>query len=117
MHPYFSDDEFWDYLASLTVSVLPYRFGTHSGWLEASYDLGTAVVAPSCGFYHQQRPCGVFGFGDQGLDPVSLCGAIHRAHARWAAGCPAPRADWVARLAERRELAAAHRAIYASVLR
>lgn len=117
VHPYFSDDEFWDYLASLTVSVLPYRFGTHSGWLEASYDLGTAVVAPSCGFYRQQRPCGVFGFGDRGFDPVSLCGAIHRAHARWAAGCPAPRADWVARLAERRELAAAHRAIYASVLR
>ena len=43
--------------AALDVSVLPYRFGTHSGWLEACFDLGTAVVAPSCGFYAEQRPC------------------------------------------------------------
>ena len=34
------DDELWDYLQSLDVSVLPYRFGTHSGWLEACHDLG-----------------------------------------------------------------------------
>ena len=39
-----------------TSSVLPYRFGTHSGWLEACYDLGTAVVAPTCGFYAEQQP-------------------------------------------------------------
>ncbi|WP_082971437.1 glycosyltransferase [Mycobacterium sp. 852002-51971_SCH5477799-a] len=117
VHPYFTDDELWEYLASLTVSVLPYRFGTHSGWLEASYDLGTAVVAPTCGFYHQQRPCGVFGYSDEGFDEASLCHAIHWAHARWAAGEPAPRASWEERLAERRELAAAHRAIYRSVLR
>jgi glycosyltransferase involved in cell wall biosynthesis len=116
MHPYFSDDELWEYLASLTVSVLPYRFGTHSGWLEASFDLGTAVVAPSCGFYQQQRPCGVFEFCEERFDPASLCRAIHRAHARWVAGDPAPSADWATRLAERRELASAHRAIYQSVL-
>ena len=54
-HPYFSDDELWDYLLELDVSVLPYRFGTHSGWLEACYDLGTAIVAPSCGFYAEQQ--------------------------------------------------------------
>ncbi|MDM4139899.1 MULTISPECIES: glycosyltransferase family 1 protein [Mycobacterium] len=117
VHPYFSDDELWEYLSSLTVSVLPYRFGTHSGWLEAGYDLGTAVLAPSCGFYHQQRPCGVFGYSDEGFDQASLCHAIHRAYARWAAGDPAPRAGWVDRLTERRELAAAHRAIYRGVLK
>ncbi len=74
-HPYFSDDQLWDYLASLRVSVLPYRFGTHSGWLEACFDLGTAVVAPRCGYYDQQRPCESFGFGEQGLDRESLAAA------------------------------------------
>jgi hypothetical protein len=28
VHPYFTDYELWDYLSSITVSVLPYRFGT-----------------------------------------------------------------------------------------
>ena len=32
---------------SLDVSVLPYRFGTHSGWLEACYDLGTTCSRPT----------------------------------------------------------------------
>ena len=47
VHPYFTDDELWDYLSSVSVSVLPYRFGTHSGWLEACFDLGTAAVVPT----------------------------------------------------------------------
>src|SRR5690606_28303224 len=64
VHPYFSDDELWQYLADLSVSVLPYRFGTHSGWLEACFDLGTAVVAPSCGFYGEQRPCSVYTYDE-----------------------------------------------------
>ena len=57
VHDYFTDDELWDYLSSLDVSVLPYRFGTHSGWLEACFDLGTIVLAPDCGYYAEQRPC------------------------------------------------------------
>ncbi|BDB45026.1 hypothetical protein Mkiyose1665_23490 [Mycobacterium kiyosense] len=116
VHPYFTDDELWAYLASLTVSVLPYRFGTHSGWLEACFDLGTAVIAPTCGFYHEQRPCGVFDLHDAGFDEASLRHAVQEAYARWAAGEPAPRARWAARMAERRELADAHRDIYRSVL-
>lgn len=35
VHDCFSDDELWSYLEALDLSVLPYRFGTHSGWLEA----------------------------------------------------------------------------------
>lgn len=116
VHPYFSDDELWEYLASLAVSVLPYRFGTHSGWLEACFDLGTAVVAPSCGFYHQQRPCGVFEFDEHTFDESSLDRAINDAYLRWAAGEPAPRATWAQRRAERRQLAEAHQDIYQSVL-
>lgn len=57
VHDYFADDELWDYLSSIDVSVLPYRFGTHSGWLGACFDLGTTVLAPDCGYYFEQRPC------------------------------------------------------------
>ena len=56
VHDYLTDDELWDYLAGLDVSVLPYRFGTHSGWLEACRDLGTTVVAPDCGYFADQGP-------------------------------------------------------------
>ena len=56
MHDYFSDEDLWAYLASLDLSVLPYTFGTHSGWLEACRDLQTTVLAPSCGYYAEQGP-------------------------------------------------------------
>lgn len=56
VHDIYSNDELWDYIAGLDLSVLAYRFGTHSGWLEVCYDLGTRVLAPSVGFYHQQHP-------------------------------------------------------------
>ena len=116
VHSYFSDDELWDYLASLTVSLLPYRFGSHSGWLEACFDLGTALIVPSCGFYDQQRPCGVFGFTEKHFDAESLRRAVEDAYGSWAVGRPAPRATWPARRAERAEVAAAHRCLYRSVL-
>jgi hypothetical protein len=111
-HRYFADDALWDYLAGLDVSVLPYRFGTHSGWLEACHDLGTAVVAPSCGFYAQQRPCHVYRHDEDGLDPASLVEAVLAAHA----ARPAAAADPAARLEERRMLAAAHAALYRGVI-
>lgn len=117
VHPYFSDTELWDYLASLTVSVLPYRFGTHSGWLEACHDLGTAVIAPRCGFYHQQRPCEVFDFGDGHFDPESLRRAVLGAYRRWADGVDAPRATWAQRRSERVALAQAHDRLYHEALR
>jgi hypothetical protein len=116
VHPYFSDSEFWDYLASLTVSVLPYRFGSHSGWLEACFDLGTAVIVPSCGFYDQQHPCGVFEFTEEDFDEDSLRRAVDDAYRTWARGRPAPRATWTARRTERAEVAAAHRCLYQGVL-
>jgi hypothetical protein len=116
VHPYFSDSELWDYLASLTVSVLPYRFGSHSGWLEACFDLGTAVVVPSCGFYDQQHPCGVFEFTEDHFDGGSLSRAVTQVYRRWSSGVSTPRATWATRRAERVELAAAHRGLYQDVL-
>ena len=70
---------------SVTVSVLPYRFGTHSGWLEACFDLGTAVIAPSCGFYKQQRPCGVFDFTERRRSTPAPCTAVSDGYHAWAA--------------------------------
>ena len=116
MHPYFTDDELWDYLSSITVSVLPYRFGTHSGWLEACFDLGTAVVVPSCGFYNEQRPCEVFEFTEESFDAGSLYHAVRTTYDRWAKGFDAPRARWCQRRAERVRIAQSHRDVYQSAL-
>ncbi|SBU96699.1 hypothetical protein YW3DRAFT_05845 [Streptomyces sp. MnatMP-M77] len=112
VHNYFDDDALWDYLIGLDVSVLPYRFGTHSGWLEACHDLGTTVVAPSCGFYAQQRPCLTYGHDRRGLDAASLRDAVRTAyHER-----PTWRADPVERGAERFRIARAHETLYEEIL-
>jgi hypothetical protein len=116
VHRYFTDDELWQYLSSLSASVLPYRFGTHSGWLEACFDLGTAVVAPSCGFYGQQRPCEVFGYTETRFDADSLDRAVRVIHDRSTAGTASPRATWDERCAERTEVSRAHAALYDRVL-
>ena len=110
---YFDEPQLWDYLYSLDVSVLPYRFGTHSGWLEACTDLGTSVLAPSCGFYAQQRPSVTeFVHNEDGLDAQSLANALKQLHAER----PWPAMSRAERTTERRRVAAAHEAIYRSVL-
>lgn len=43
-------------LNALDVAVLPYRHGTHSGWLELCWDLGVPVAVPRRGYYAQQHP-------------------------------------------------------------
>jgi hypothetical protein len=111
VHPYFTDAQLWDYLASLSVSVLPYRFGTHSGWLEACYDLGTAVAAPSCGFYGEQQDCAVFGFDEDHFDADSLDAGIRALY-----DAPPVRARWAQRKAQRRALARAHHTLYEQAL-
>ncbi len=112
-HDYFSDDELWAYLSGLDVSVLPYRFGTHSGWLEACVDLGTAVIAPTCGFYADQQPLHAYTHDEVGLDADSLVSAVRAAYRHR----PALRADPDQRREQRRALSAAHEAIYRRVLR
>lgn len=112
VHDYFSDDELWDYLVSLDLSVLPYRHGTHSGWLEACHDLGTTVLAPDCGYYLEQRPGLGFALNDDGVDVATLEAAVRQAHAerpRW----QATRSE---RATERTRLARVHRDLYAGLL-
>lgn len=53
-HPRLSDDGLARSLASADACVLPYRHGTHSGWLELCFDLGVPVVAPAIGHYVDQ---------------------------------------------------------------
>ena len=81
VHDFMPDDELFAYLASLDVSVLPYRFGTHSGWLEACRDLGTTVVAPSCGYYADQAPVLTYVNEEETFDPASLWQALEAAAA------------------------------------
>jgi glycosyltransferase involved in cell wall biosynthesis len=112
IHDFFDDDALWEYLSSLDVSVLPYRFGTHSGWLEACRDLGTAVVAPDCGYYRQQGPVFEYVNNETVFDAISLDRAVCRAYAVGAH----PAASVGQRREQRRELAAAHYALYRSLL-
>jgi hypothetical protein len=129
VHDYFSDLELYDYLAGLDVAILPYRFGTHSGWLEACRDLGTSVVAPSCGSYADQGPAFIYQCDEAGLDAASLRGAVRRAASARDEGDPErtspqfvregspsslPRLTW--RRTQRERIAEAHEALYRRVL-
>ncbi len=111
-HDFLDDEALWDHLQQLDLSVLPYRFGTHSGWLEACHDLGTPVLTGDCGFYAEQRPCLTYRVSEDGPDRASLVDGVHRAFVER----PAWRADPAQRDRERLALAVAHRDLYQRVL-
>jgi glycosyltransferase involved in cell wall biosynthesis len=79
IHPPFTDAELIDYLRHVDVMVLPYRFGTHSGWVEACYDSGVMPVVPDCGHFHEQQACPTFGFDRGRLDTAGLLDAVAQA--------------------------------------
>lgn len=112
VHDFLSDAALWRYLAELDVSVLPYRFGTHSGWLEACRDVGTTVVAPTCGYYADQGPVLSYLMDEERFDPDTLSDAITRAYEErpdWSSSVPARRR-------QRAEIAAAHESLYQRLL-
>lgn len=114
-HDFFTDDELWSYIEGLDLSVLPYRFGTHSGWLEACYDLGTRVLAPRIGYYSDQHE-GIHSYGLDGDGRPDL--ADLRAALRTLEDGAEPwQAESNARLRQRRGIALAHRDCYESALR
>ncbi|MEW5809512.1 MAG: glycosyltransferase [Actinomycetota bacterium] len=76
IHRPFADGELVDFLAEIDILVLPYRFGTHSGWVEACFDSGVLPVVPDCGHFHEQHPCATFDFSSGRFDEASLIGAI-----------------------------------------
>jgi hypothetical protein len=113
VHDYYSDEDLWSYLASLDLSVLPYTFGTHSGWLEACRDLQTTVLAPSCGYYADQGPVLTYTNDGDDFDAGSLRDAVVRAHTerpRWGAGLDE-------RTEQRRAVARAHEELYQELSR
>lgn len=111
VHDRFSDEALIDYLSRAQVSVLPYRFGTHSGWLELCRDLGTSVVVPDCGYYAEQWPAAISYRHNEtaGLDEESLAAAVAAALRR---GESVP-ADAQARAIERTRIRAEHARVYA----
>ena len=117
VHERYDDAQLWDYVLGLDLSVLPYAFGTHSGWLEACHDLGTAVLAPRVGHWHEQQPALGFDLrvdddGEVAVDASSLRAAVRHAHATR----PAPRADPGERRRQRARIAVAHRDLYRSLV-
>ena len=111
VHDFMPDAELFAYLASLDVAVLPYRFGTHSGWLEACRDLGTTVVAPSCGYYRDQGPVVSFVNEEGRFDPTP-------SSKRWPRPSTAPVWGASRRGApqQRAEISAFHAGLYDSLL-
>ena len=104
-----TDEQLWDHLSGLDVLVLPYAFGTHSGFVEACHDLGTAVVAARTGYLHQQQQVISFDLDE----PGSLTAALSRAYVQG----PARRAAVADRARQRDEIGDAHARVYEAVVR
>lgn len=121
-HGRLSDAELAVALGRLDICVLPYRHGTHSGWLELCWDLGVLVAAPARGHYLGQHGDGsVAAFDPDNAD--SLRTALRRLLDHPDATRPgAPAREHL--IAERRrvrmradaDIAAAHVALYRSLV-
>ncbi|ALC05741.1 hypothetical protein CDES_06620 [Corynebacterium deserti GIMN1.010] len=61
VHMPMDDQTLHSTIARHRVVVLPYKCGTHSGWLRMCRDLGVSVAVPDCGCYASQMP------GDDGV--------------------------------------------------
>ncbi|MFP7760832.1 hypothetical protein [Marisediminicola sp. LYQ85] len=98
------------------VALLPYRHGTHSGWVELCFDLGVPVVGADIGFLGEQHPDDFLAVDLD--DPVSLAAALEVAVAapHTAAGSQARlelvHSRRIERRAARRRIAREHRAVY-----
>lgn len=119
-HPRYDDAELAASLLAAEVAVLPYRFGTHSGWAELCWDLGVPIVTPPVGYIAEQHPTDsvVFDAADSGSLASALGAAL-------ALATPAGSSARAAVVAERRDVrrtdlivtAREHEGIYRGVLR
>lgn len=117
-HPRLSENELVRSVADLDAYVLPYRHGTHSGWIELCFDLGVPVLAPTAGHWLDQHhePGAVIAFDpDSALSLETGLAAVltHRADID-------RRSQRSQRRAQRREqgavIAAAHADVYRSAI-
>ncbi|WP_158604465.1 glycosyltransferase [Nocardioides mangrovicus] len=114
-HDPMSDEELWRAVSEHEVAVLPYRFGTHSGWLEMCHDLGTFVAAPGFGGYADQGADAIYTADEDRVDEASLERAVTALIDRSRQGALA--GDSARVQAERRHRAAAwHTALYAHLV-
>ncbi|MDF2442531.1 MAG: hypothetical protein JWR01_734 [Subtercola sp.] len=126
-HPRFSDDDLADDLTHVDVEVLPYRHGTHSGWLELCWDLGVAVAAPSVGFFSEQhagrgevasfQPGSVPSLAQALLEliaPIEAAAPVQSHRAARRAALVRDRASWRAR--QQRDIHRAHLDVYRRAL-
>ena len=100
-------------LQQVHVAVLPEPCGTYSRDLEVCRDVGTLVVAPTCGWFAEQWSEVVSYATDASgrLDPLSLTGAVSAALTR-----PMPRpADRGWRAEQRAAVQQVHSAVYRQV--
>lgn len=95
------DEALWTRLAHARAVALPYRWGTHSGLLEAAHDLGTPTLAPPVGAYRDQ--------GAVLLRAEDVVGSLRRALEHRPAVTPSGRCRELRGIVER------HRALYAEV--
>lgn len=93
--PYLDDAEVEAWLGGLDLFVLPYRHGTHSGWVELCYDLGVRVAGTDVGHIRAQHPS-EFHVVDLD-DPRTLADAV-----TWAGDARHPSSPGGDRLASRR---------------
>lgn len=114
--PALPEEQVWRWLSSLDALLLPYGWGTHSAWAEACADVGTSVIAPSTGFWHQQHPTIRVPRWD-GADAAALQHAVQRLQdpADAAGGGRVPLTA-AFREAQRDAVNAQHAAVYRSVL-
>ncbi|MEO8851984.1 MAG: hypothetical protein ABI360_09670 [Allobranchiibius sp.] len=103
---YTGDHELWEFLSGIDALLLPYRWGTHSGWVESCWDVGTTVIAPPVGHYAQQHP----------VTELSLDSAPETVRRVLGDLRPNGGASAQARHAERVEVAASHALTYHRVL-
>lgn len=117
-HERFTDHELGDYLRGLQVSVLPHRWGSHSGWLEECRDLGVVPVAGDVGYLEEQSGTHTFRWAGAAPDPASLDAALRAAMAEAAAGrSPAQAARWATHRARTdRGSQHAHRTLYCQLM-
>lgn len=110
--PRLSDAEIEAWIAGLDLFVVPYRHGTHSGWVELCYDLGVPVAGTDVGHIKAQHPAD-FSIIDL-EDPQTLVEAVRRTAGTRAARAEVVRERSAERLTERQAVRQAHAQLYAT---
>lgn len=114
---YLDDAQVEEWLAGLDLFVLPYRHGTHSGWVELCYDLGVRVAGTDVGHIRSQHPSEfrVIDLDDPATlaDAVTWSGDSQHASSRARDLLASRRAE---RLDERQQVRDAHTRLYADAI-